>query len=100
MDVLVLGGAGQVGTELQALAWPDGVTVHAPGRAELDITDADAPERIEALVRRGEAAAGFTLYPTAMDDLMAVADSGQIMPPKSTWFEPKLADGLIAHLID
>jgi len=61
---------------------------------------ADAPERIEALVRSGEAAAGFTLYPTAMDDLMAVADSGQIMPPKSTWFEPKLADGLIAHLID
>ena len=54
---------------------------------------ADAPERIEALVRRGKAAAGFTLYPTAMDDLMAVADSGQIMPPKSTWFEPKLADG-------
>ncbi|PJI54215.1 NAD(P)-dependent oxidoreductase, partial [Methylobacterium radiotolerans] len=42
MDVLVLGGAGQVGTELQALAWPDGVTVYAPGRAELDITDADA----------------------------------------------------------
>ena len=42
MDVLVLGGAGQVGTELQALSWPEGVTVHAPGRDELDITDADA----------------------------------------------------------
>ena len=61
---------------------------------------ADAPERIEAQVRSGNVAAGFTLYPTAMDDLMTVADSGQIMPPKSTWFEPKLADGLIAHLID
>ena len=61
---------------------------------------ADAPERIEAQVRSGKAAAGFTLYPTAMDELMAVADGGQIMPPKSTWFEPKLADGLIAHLID
>lgn len=61
---------------------------------------ADAPERIQAQVRSGEAAAGFTLYPTAMDELMAVADGGQIMPPKSTWFEPKLADGLIAHLID
>ena len=61
---------------------------------------ADAPERIEAQVRSGNAAAGFTLYPTAMDELMAVADGGQIMPPKSTWFEPKLADGLIAHLID
>lgn len=42
MDILVLGGAGQVGTELQALSWPDGVRVHAPGRADLDITDADA----------------------------------------------------------
>ncbi|MGU3663423.1 dTDP-4-dehydrorhamnose reductase [Methylobacterium sp. A49B] len=42
MDILVLGGAGQVGTELQALAWPTGVTVHAPGRGDLDITDADA----------------------------------------------------------
>jgi len=61
---------------------------------------ADAPERIEAQVRSGEAAAGFTLYPTTMDELMAVADGGQIMPPKSTWFEPKLADGLIAHLTD
>ena len=39
MDVLVLGGAGQVGTELQALAWPAGVAVHAPSRADLDITD-------------------------------------------------------------
>ena len=60
---------------------------------------ADAPERIERRVRQGEAAAGFTLYPTAMDDLIAVADRGQNMPPKSTWFEPKLADGLIAHPI-
>ncbi|MCJ2054291.1 dTDP-4-dehydrorhamnose reductase [Methylobacterium sp. J-070] len=42
MNILVLGGAGQVGTELQALAWPDGVTVTAPSRAELDVTDADA----------------------------------------------------------
>ncbi len=61
---------------------------------------ADAPERIQALVQNGEAAAGFTVYPTAMNELMAVADSGQVMPPKSTWFEPKLADGLIANLID
>ncbi len=60
----------------------------------------DAPERIEALVQCGDAAAGFTLFATTMDDLMAVSDAGEIMPPKSTWFEPKLADGLIAHLID
>ena len=69
--------------------------------ARLDfIGGTDAPERIQAALRSGEAAAGFTLFPTAMDDLMAVADSGQVMPPKSTWFEPKLADGLIAHMID
>ncbi|SFM85461.1 dTDP-4-dehydrorhamnose reductase [Methylobacterium pseudosasicola] len=45
MDILVLGGAGQVGTELQAVAWPAGVSVHAPSRAELDITDAGAVAR-------------------------------------------------------
>lgn len=45
MDILVLGGAGQVGTELQALAWPDGISVHAPSRAELDITDPGAVAR-------------------------------------------------------
>ena len=45
MDFLVLGGAGQVGTELQALAWPVGVLVHAPSRAELDITDPGAVAR-------------------------------------------------------
>ena len=59
----------------------------------------DAPERIEALVTAGAAAAGFTLFPTTSDQLMAVSDAGEIMPPKSTWFEPKLADGLIAHSI-
>jgi uncharacterized protein (DUF1015 family) len=41
----------------------------------------------------------FSLYPTAMQDLMAVADAGEIMPPKSTWFEPKLADGLVSHVL-
>jgi uncharacterized protein (DUF1015 family) len=45
-------------------------------------------------------AAAFALYPTQMDDLMAVADAGGIMPPKSTWFEPKLADGLVNHVLD
>jgi uncharacterized protein (DUF1015 family) len=42
----------------------------------------------------------FSLYPTRMEDLMAVADAGKVMPPKSTWFEPKLADGLVSHVID
>ncbi len=45
-------------------------------------------------------AAAFAMYPTRLDDLMAVADAGQVMPPKSTWFEPKLADGLVSHVID
>jgi uncharacterized protein (DUF1015 family) len=45
-------------------------------------------------------AAAFAMHPTSMEDLMAVADAGQVMPPKSTWFEPKLADGLVSHLLD
>jgi len=39
------------------------------------------------------------LFPTSMQDLMAVADANELMPPKSTWFEPKLADGLLSHVI-
>ena len=50
--------------------------------------------------RSGEMAAAFALYPTQMTDLMAVADAGGIMPPKSTWFEPKLADGMVNHVLD
>ena len=46
------------------------------------------------------AAAAFSLYPTRMEDLMAVADVGEVMPPKSTWFDPKLADGLVSHVLD
>lgn len=45
-------------------------------------------------------AAAFALYPTSMDELMAVAEAGEIMPPKSTWFEPKLADGLVSNPLD
>ncbi len=58
---------------------------------------------LDELARRvtsGEAAAAFSLYPTQMADLMAVADAGGIMPPKSTWFEPKLADGMVSHVLD
>jgi uncharacterized protein (DUF1015 family) len=45
-------------------------------------------------------AAAFAMHPTRMQDLMAVADSGRVMPPKSTWFEPKLADGLVSLVLD
>lgn len=58
---------------------------------------------LEELARRvesGEMAVAFALYPTQMHDLMAVADAGGIMPPKSTWFEPKLADGMVSHVLD
>jgi uncharacterized protein (DUF1015 family) len=58
---------------------------------------------LKALERRvdsGEMAAAFALYPTRMTQLMAVADSNNVMPPKSTWFEPKLADGLVSHVLD
>ena len=51
-------------------------------------------------VRSGEMAAAVALYPTQMGDVMAVADAGGIMPPKSTWFAPKLVDGLISHVLD
>ncbi len=56
----------------------------------------------EALAQRVDANGGvaFCLYPTRLDDLMAVADQDQVMPPKSTWFEPKLADGLISYSLD
>jgi len=54
------------------------------------------PEALAARVDSGEMAVGFSMFPTALADLMAVADAGLIMPPKSTWFEPKLADGLIS----
>ena len=55
---------------------------------------------LERRVASGEMAVAFALYPTQMDDLMAVADAGKIMPPKSTWFEPKLADGMVNHVLD
>jgi uncharacterized protein (DUF1015 family) len=57
-------------------------------------------DELERLVASGTMAVAFALYPTQMRDLMAVADAGAIMPPKSTWFEPKLADGIVSHVLD
>jgi len=54
---------------------------------------------LERLVDSGDFAAAFSLYPVSVADLMRVADAGGIMPPKSTWFEPKLRDGLLSHVI-
>jgi uncharacterized protein (DUF1015 family) len=54
---------------------------------------------LEEAVDSNKAAVAFSLYPVSVADLMAVSDAGAIMPPKSTWFEPKLRDGLLIHLI-
>jgi uncharacterized protein (DUF1015 family) len=54
---------------------------------------------LEQLVASGKAAVAFSMYPVSVDDLMEISDAGGIMPPKSTWFEPKLRDGLLSHVI-
>ncbi len=54
---------------------------------------------LEQLVNSGKAAVAFSMYPVSVDDLLAISDNGAIMPPKSTWFEPKLRDGLLIHVI-
>jgi uncharacterized protein (DUF1015 family) len=55
------------------------------------------PKELERLVNEGKAAVAFSLYPTTVEELLRVSDAGEIMPPKSTWFEPKLRDGLLIH---
>jgi uncharacterized protein (DUF1015 family) len=57
------------------------------------------PAELQRLVTSGTAAVAFSMYPVSVADLMSIADEGGIMPPKSTWFEPKLRDGLLVHLI-
>ena len=54
---------------------------------------------LEKRVNSGEMAVAFSLYPVSLEQLFDIADSGNVMPPKSTWFEPKLRDGLLTHLI-
>jgi uncharacterized protein (DUF1015 family) len=56
-------------------------------------------KELERLVDSGKAAVAFSLYPVSVDDLMKISDAGEIMPPKSTWFEPKLRDGFLIHMI-
>jgi len=55
---------------------------------------------LEKRVDSGQWVVAFALHPTSMEDLIAIANAGQIMPPKSTWFEPKLKSGLVIHLLD
>ena len=54
---------------------------------------------LEKLVNQGEYACAFSMFPTSIEDLMEIADAGGIMPPKSTWFEPKLRDAMFCHMI-
>jgi uncharacterized protein (DUF1015 family) len=54
---------------------------------------------LERLVNSGEYACAFSMFPTSIEDLMTIADGGGIMPPKSTWFEPKLRDAMFCHMI-
>jgi uncharacterized protein (DUF1015 family) len=56
-------------------------------------------KELERLVDEGKAAVAFSLYPTTVEELLMVSDASEIMPPKSTWFEPKLRDGLLIHRI-
>lgn len=57
-------------------------------------------EELEKRVDSGEMQIAFAIYPTSLSQLMDVADANEVMPPKSTWFEPKLADGLVSHVLD
>ncbi|MCX7908048.1 MAG: DUF1015 family protein [Ignavibacteria bacterium] len=57
-------------------------------------------EELERKVNSGEWAVAFAMFPTSINELMSIADAGKIMPPKSTWFEPKLKDGLFVHFLD
>ena len=57
------------------------------------------PKELEAMVNQGDWAVAFWLFPTTVTELMAVSDAERIMPPKSTWFEPKLRDGLFIHML-
>lgn len=56
-------------------------------------------QELEKLVDSGKASVAFSMYPVTVDDLIHISDAGETMPPKSTWFEPKLRDGLLTHVI-
>ena len=57
-------------------------------------------KELENWVNKNKASVAFSMYPTSMNDLFKVADAGKLMPPKSTWFEPKLRSGLLINIFD
>ena len=74
----------------------------APVRLPDEIIEAGLVRGLKELVKLvdGGCAVAFAMYPTTLDDLMDIADAGETMPPKSTWFEPKLRSGLFVHYLD
>jgi uncharacterized protein (DUF1015 family) len=56
-------------------------------------------QELERRVNSGEMAVAFALFPTSIEELLSIADAGKTMPPKSTWFEPKLRDGVVVHFL-
>ena len=90
----------------------DGRYLSVPDNVILEIKDLRIDKRIDFVggirglgelkkrVDSGEMKAAFALYPVSMKQLIDIADSGNIMPPKTTWFEPKLRSGLVVHVLD
>ena len=74
------------------------VIVRLPKRIDF-IGGIRGTDELVKLVDSGKAAVAFSMYPTTVEQLMAIADANQIMPPKSTWFEPKLRDAMFCHMI-
>jgi uncharacterized protein (DUF1015 family) len=81
------------------LLQPAGITDNGRDKRVAYVGGARGLEELERQVCSGEMAAAVALYPTQISDVKAVADAGGVMPPKSTWFDPKLADGLVSHLL-
>ena len=99
-------GAGDIGTSLDVSRLQDLVLAPIVGIQDVRtdkridfVGGIRGPAELQRLVDTGQFAAAFSMYPVTIGDLMGIADAGGIMPPKSTWFEPKLRDGLLSHLI-
>ena len=91
LTLVIRAGAG-IDTIDVAAASSRGIFVsNCPGKNSIAVAE------LERRVRSGEMAIAFSLFPTTLDQLMAVSDTGHVMPPKSTWFEPKLRSGLFVH---
>ena len=106
LDLTGNAGSGDAAAALDVSRLQDRVLAPALGihdvRTDTRIDFVGGIRGVEELTRRvdaGDAAVAFVLHPVSIGDLMRIADGGVIMPPKSTWFEPKLRDGLLSHLI-